>query len=94
VALIGVTAALLFLSCCRPYSDNFRETLLDRNFGSSLETAKSSQILNRKAERNLEPVDELDGPASHKTIKVYRDGFENTGSKSSGSATNLGLIGK
>jgi len=88
VAFIGLTAALLFLSCCRPYSE------LDRNFGRSLKTAKSSQILNPKAEKNLEPVDGLDGPASNKIMKAYRKGFENTGSKASGGATSLGLIGK
>jgi len=68
--LIGSIATLLIFSGCGP-----RETMLSRNWGSSFESAKQSQILNPEAGKNLEPVVGLDGQAAGNNMERYRKGF-------------------
>ncbi len=70
--LIGLIATLLIFSGCGP-----RETMLDRNWGNSFESAKQSQILNPEAGKNPDPVVGLDGQAAEITIEEYRKGFKN-----------------
>lgn len=50
-------------------------TELDRNWGRSFESAKSSQILNLDAQKNLEPAVGLDGQAAQTSIETYRGSF-------------------
>jgi hypothetical protein len=69
-ALIGLTAALLISSGC-----SAKETMLDRNWGSSFESAKSNQILDPEAGKNLDPVLGLDGQAVGISMEKYRQGF-------------------
>ncbi len=69
--LIGLIAALLIFSGC-----GTRETMLSRNWGSSFESAKQSQILNPEAGRNLEPVAGLDGQAAGNSMEKYRQRFK------------------
>jgi hypothetical protein len=66
--VIGLIAALSTFSGCGP-------TMLERNWGRSFESAKSNQILNPDAGKNLEPVVELDGQAADSSMKEYRKGF-------------------
>ncbi len=70
--LIGLIATLLIFSGCAK-----KETMLDKNWGSSFESAKQGQILNPEAGRNLDPVVGLDGQAAEITIEEYRKGFKN-----------------
>jgi hypothetical protein len=74
VKLIGLITALSVFSGCGMFSQ--RETMLDRNWGRSLETAKQGQILNPEAEKNLDPVVGLDGQAAAAGIERYRKGFK------------------
>jgi hypothetical protein len=74
VKLIGLIAALSIFSGCGTFSQ--RETMLAGNWGTSLETAKQSQILNPEAEKNLDPVVGLDGQAAAAGIERYRKGFK------------------
>lgn len=67
--IVGLIAALSVFSGCGA-------TLLDKNWGRSLESAKSNQILNPEAGKNLEPVVGLDGQAAEITLGTYREGFE------------------
>lgn len=67
--IIGLIAALSVFSGCGA-------TLLDKNWGKSFESAKSNQILNPEAGKNLEPVVGLDGQAAEITLGTYREGFE------------------
>jgi hypothetical protein len=76
LTLIGLIAALLVFSGC-----GTRETMLDKNWGSSFESAKQSQILNPEAGRNLEPVVGLDGQAAGNNMEKYRQGFKKDTSK-------------
>jgi hypothetical protein len=69
--LIGLTAALLISSGC-----SAKETMLNRNWGSSFESAKSNQILDPEAGKNLDPVVGLDGHAAGISMEKYRQGFK------------------
>jgi len=73
VKIIGIIAALSVFSGCGTFSQ--KETMLDRNWGTSLETAKQDQILNPGAEKNLDPVVGLDGQAAAAGMQSYRKGF-------------------
>lgn len=73
VKIIGLIAALSVFSGCVTLSQ--KETMLDRNWGTSFETAKQGQILNPEAGKNLDPVVGLDGQASAASMQSYRKGF-------------------
>jgi hypothetical protein len=69
-----------------------RETMLDKHWGSSFESAKHNQLLNPDAGKNLDPVVGLDGTAANQTMKRYRENFK---AKPSNKVykLNLGTIG-
>ena len=71
LTLIGLIATLLIFSGC-----GTRETMLNRNWGNSFESAKQSQILNPKAGKNLDPVVGLDSLAAGNNMEKYREGFK------------------
>ena len=79
--IIGaVTILAVMLSCSgTPVAD--KETLLDRNWGRSLETAKFRQTVNPDAEKNLDPVVGLDGKASVHNVDKYQESFKETEQK-------------
>ena len=68
--VIGLIAALsICLGCAGT-------PVLDRFWGDSLEAAKSNQILNLDAGKNLEPVAGLDGQvAAELVLPIYRKLF-------------------
>jgi hypothetical protein len=68
--VIGLIAAMSIFSGCAGTS------MLDKNWGKSLESARSDQILNPEAGQNLDPVVGLDGQAAEITLGTYREGFE------------------
>jgi hypothetical protein len=51
-------------------------TLLERNWGKAHETAKFNQTLNPNANKNLSPVEDLDGKGAENSIETYRKSFE------------------
>jgi hypothetical protein len=67
-------------------------TELDRNWGRSFDTARSSQILNPDAQKNLEPVAGLDGHAAQMSVENYRGSFAPAEGKES-YTVNLGSVG-
>ncbi len=81
---IGLIAALSVFSGCGA-------TMLDKNWGKSFESAKSNQILNPEAGKNLEPVVGLDGQAAEITLGTYRKGFESEAAQEA-YTLNLGSI--
>ena len=81
LALIA-TSVLLFTSsvCAETFVEWYRRTYQrETNFGSSFESARSGQILNPEAGKNLAPVDGLDGEAAEMTMGKYRKGFGGPG---------------
>ena len=69
--IIGIIAGIFVVSAC-----SGPETLSERNWGKSYETATYNQILNPEADKNLKPVDSLDGQAAENDMQRYRDGFK------------------
>jgi len=52
------------------------DTLLQRNWGKSYETAAYNQMLNPNADKTLKSVDSLDGQAAENNLQKYRDRFK------------------
>ena len=67
-------------------------TELDRNWGRSFERAKSNQILNLEAQKNLEPVVGMDGQAAQVVVETYRGSFAPAEGEEA-YTVNLGSIG-
>jgi hypothetical protein len=53
---------------CAQFNISDSETLLEKNWGRSYESARYHQILNPEAEKHLKPVEGLSGPAAEKII--------------------------
>jgi hypothetical protein len=64
IALTIAGAMLAFFTGCSSSGPVYEETLLDKNWGRSVESAKYNQILNPDAGKNLAPVEGLDGKAA------------------------------
>ena len=90
---IAITAACallgLFAGCSGTAGNNpFREeTLLDKNWGRSVETAKYNQTLDPEAGKNLAPVEGLDGKAAGYAVDKYENSFRKETKKESVSTT-------
>lgn len=76
---IGIIATLLVMLSCSGTTSAQRETLLERNWGRSYETANYMQLLNPEAEKNLDPVVGLDGYASAHNVDKYQESFKEKG---------------
>ncbi len=76
--IIGIFAGLLFVSCGTRTTPLQRESMLEKNWGRSYETAKYNQIINPDADKNLEPILGLDGQAADYNVGKYKDGFKET----------------
>lgn len=75
IKIIGLIVVLSVFSGCGMFPCQ-GETMLARNWGTSLETAKQNQIWNYEAEKNLDPVVGLDGQATELSMEKYRKGFK------------------
>ncbi len=80
-----VAGAIVIAGCTGP-------TMLDQNWGRSVETARYNQTLNPQAGQNLEPVEGLDGQSAENTLEAYRQSFK-VDEKSSGYDIKLTGIG-
>jgi hypothetical protein len=92
IAITAVCAMLaLFAGCSGPAGNNpFRvETLLDKNWGRSVETAKYNQTLDPEAGKNLAPVEGLDGRAAGYTVDKYENSFRKETKPESVSTTSV-----
>ena len=74
--IVGIIAAVSFISAC-----SGTDTLSQRNWGKSYETAAYNQMLNPDADENLKPVDSLDSQAAKNSHKKYRDSFKTKSAK-------------
>ncbi len=79
--IIGIIATLLVMLSCSETTSVHRETLLERNWGRSYESANYMQLLNPEAEKNLDPVMGLEGNASDFNVEKYRQSFKETEQK-------------
>lgn len=69
--IIGLIAAFAILLGC----STSRLDKLDENWGRSLEEAKTNQILNIEAQKNLDPVVGLDSQSAERVMEAYRESF-------------------
>jgi len=71
VLVLALTAG--FLGCSSLSGQN--DSLLDKNWGRSFETAKYNQIIDHEAGKNPAPITGLDGIASESNYERYLKGF-------------------
>ena len=64
------------------------ESQLDKNWGRSFEAAKHNQILNPEAEKNLKPVEGLQGPVAERIM----DGYTKSGEKKQEPPSEFGVV--
>ncbi len=69
IALIIIIIAVALLGGCAT-------NRLETDFGTSYKLAVMNQTLNPDAEKNLKPVEGLDGQAAQKILEKYHTGFE------------------
>ena len=74
--IMGIVAIMLVMLSCSGTTPSHKETLLERNWGRSYETANYVQLLNPDAEKNLDPVLGLDGTASEYNVGKYKTSFK------------------
>ena len=79
IPMLLLAFALLSLGCAGPSQDRVSlnpPSRLEMDYGTSFNLMKFNQIANPEAERNLEPVTDLDGQASKAALDKYRKDFE------------------
>jgi hypothetical protein len=77
------------------YKDNPSNPLqpasqVDKNWGRSFEAAKYNQTLNPDAEKNLAPVEGLDGSVAERVMEGYKKGVDQ---KKQSTSSGMGAIG-
>jgi hypothetical protein len=85
IAILSFTAGLL-ISCAAP-------TRLETDYGTSYKLQKYNQIANPDAEKNLKPVEGLDGQAAAAAMTKRQKEFEKQ-EKAPSYIFNLGTTGK
>lgn len=65
---IGMITVILLSGCAT--------NRLENDFGTSYKLAVMNQTLNPDAEKNLKPVEGMDGQAAQKVLEKYHTGFE------------------
>ena len=85
IAILSFTASLL-ISCAAP-------TRLETDYGTSYKLQKYNQIANPDAEKNLKPVEGLDGQAAAAAMTKRQKEFEKQ-EKAPSYIFNLGTTGK
>lgn len=84
ISLMGAIIAIWVVGCA--------PSALDKNWGSSYESARYNQILNPEAGKNLDPVEGLEGPAAERIIKDHFS--EKTPKQQSPTQVGVGTITK
>ena len=86
--VISLIATFVILLGC----STSRLDKLDENWGRSLEEAKTNQILNPEAQKNLDPVVGLDPKSGEKVMKAYRESFGKKAAQSGEASAKESLI--
>ncbi len=73
---VGIITIVLVMFSCSGTNPAYKQTLLDRNWGRSYETARYMQIVDPDAEKTLDPVLGLDGSAAEYNVGKYKDSFK------------------
>ncbi len=81
--IIGIISIMSVMLSCSGTTPAHKQTLLERNWGRSIESMRYMQMLNPEADKNLDPVLGLDGNASDHNINKYQESFKETEQKES-----------
>ena len=77
IALAMVCTLLVLIGGCSSTGNPFQEeTLIDKNWGRSYETAKYNQIINPDAGENPAPVEGFSGNPADYSIEKYEKSFK------------------
>lgn len=76
--LITFMSIFLLVLSCSGTPPVHEQTLLERNWGRSLESMRYMQMVDPEAGKNLDPVEGLDGNASENNIDKYQQSFKKT----------------
>jgi hypothetical protein len=74
ILIITFSLVALVVSGCEHIPSARQDTLLNRNFGRSYETAIYNQISNPDAGKNLNPVEGLNGRYVERNMETYQKG--------------------
>ena len=74
--LITFMSIFLLVLSCSGTTPVHEQTLLERNWGRSLESMRYMQMVDPEAGQNLDPVEGLDGNASENNIDKYQQSFK------------------
>ena len=69
-------ALMLSVLSCSSTPGTSNETLLERNWGRSYESARYLQIIDPEAGKNLDPPDGLNGNAADSSVRKYEQSFK------------------
>jgi hypothetical protein len=92
IEIAAVLAVVAFFSgCAGPEGNNpFRqETLLDMNWGRSVESARFNQMIDPDAGKNLRPVEGLSGVAAGYSVDKYEQSFKEKTMEQSTTTTTI-----
>lgn len=81
--LIAIISILAVMPSCSGTTPASEQSLLERNWGRSLETIRYMQMVDPEAGKNLDPVVGLDGNASDNNVDKYQKSFKETEQKES-----------
>ncbi len=79
IVILLIALSILSSGCTGPNKNTVTldpPTRLEMDYGTSFNLMKFNQIANPEAEKNLEPVADLDGQAAKAALDKYRKGFE------------------
>ncbi len=88
----GIGAALILTIGCS--TSQQKQTLLDRNWGRSFESAKFNQTLDPDAGKIWNRLTGLAGTSAENVVRQYEGSFSGDNSAQSGYNINLSGIGK
>lgn len=74
--IIAFTTIISVALGCSGTKQASEQSLLEKNWGRSLETIYYKQMINPDASKNLDPVVGLDGNASVNNVNKYQDSFK------------------
>jgi len=89
IALAMFCAMLALFAGCSGTGGIHQETLLDQNWGRSVETAKYNQILNPDAGKDLTPVEGLSGKAAENSVEKYENSFKKESTQEAATTTAI-----
>jgi hypothetical protein len=89
IVITVVCAMLPLFVGCGDAGNLRRETLLDQNWGRSVESAKYNQYLDPEAGKNPKTVEGLNGEAARNSVNRYENSFKKEARQEDQSTTTL-----